>query len=119
MTRCGLSTLGRCFLDGSMSVPWNYMGVIPITGRCECYLSAWTLCYLSARLFTAVGRLLRQGVSSNKFDPLTHESLQRPFAGLHLMQIGESDHCSVLCEPRKQSPRVFDNHFCTLAVLGS
>src|SRR3990172_619196 len=66
-----------------------------------------------------VGRLLREGVSSNKLDPLTHESLQRHFAGLHLIQISQSDHCSVLCEPRKQSPRVFDNHFCTLAVLGS
>src|SRR4030067_1018629 len=65
MTRCGLSTLGRCFLEGSMSVPCSYMGVIPITSRCECYLSAWTFCHLSARLFrervTEHSALIRDG----------------------------------------------------------
>src|SRR3990170_4654788 len=52
MTSCGLSTSGRCFLAASTREPLSYMGVIPITSRCECYLSAWTFCYLSARLFT-------------------------------------------------------------------
>src|SRR3990170_3402423 len=54
MTRCGQSTSGRCFLAGSMREPLSCMGVIPITGRCECHLSAWTLCYLSSRLFTGL-----------------------------------------------------------------
>jgi hypothetical protein len=35
MTRCGRSTSGRCFLDGSTREPLSYMGVIPTTGRCE------------------------------------------------------------------------------------
>src|SRR3990170_4206178 len=55
MTKCGLFTSGRCCLDASTSAPLSCMGVIPITGRCECHLSAWTLCYLSARLFRAGG----------------------------------------------------------------
>jgi len=66
-----------------------------------------------------VGRWLKEVNASNKPDPLTNESLQCRPAGPHFMQISELDHCSVLCEPREQSRRVFDDYFCTFAVLGS
>src|SRR3990170_767741 len=71
MTKCGLFTSGRCCLDASTSAPLSCMGVIPITGRCECHLSAWTLCYLSSRLFIVYWANCHHRAPGGKADELS------------------------------------------------